>query len=75
MTAFKAFTDMGKKDEEFGAFLKWLVDVGIKTEIDGKTWEMLDMSHSTRDSSVVHGKIEYLKTVMGQYFKEIRKAA
>ena len=48
---------------------------GSETEIDGKTWEKLDISHSTRDSSIVHGKIDYLVAVMGQYFKENKTAA
>lgn len=75
VTAFKAFTETGRKDKEFGAFLKWFVDCGNKTEIDGKTWETLDISHSTRDSSIVHGKVDYLVAVMEQYFKEASKAA
>lgn len=75
VTAFKAFTETGKKDKEFGAFLKWFVDGGNDTEINGKTWETLDISHSTRDSSTVHGKIDYLVAVMEQYFKEVSKAA
>lgn len=73
--AFKAFTETGRKDKEFGAFLKWFVDGGSETEIDGKTWETLDISHSTRDSSIVHGKIDYLVAVMEQYFKRKQTAA
>lgn len=75
VTAFKAFTEMGRKDNEFGAFLKWFVNGGKETEIDGKTWEMLDTERATRDSGVVHGKINYLVALMEQYFKEIKKAA
>lgn len=75
VTAFKAFTEMGRKDKEFGAFLKWFVDGGSNTEIDGKTWETLDISHSPRDSSIVHGKIDYLVAVMEQYFKRKQTAA
>lgn len=75
VTAFNAFTKTGRKDREFGAFLEWFVNGGSETEIDGRTWETLDISHSTRDSSVVHGKVDYLVALMGQYFKEISKAA
>lgn len=75
VTAFKAFTETGRKDKEFGAFLKWFVDGGSDTEIDGKTWKTLDISHSTRDSSIVHGKIDYLVAVMEQYFKRKQTAA
>lgn len=55
--------------------MKWFVDGGSDTVIDGKTWETLDISHSTRDSSTVHGKIDYLVAVMEQYFREVSKAA
>lgn len=75
VTAFKAFTEMGGKDREFGAFLKWFVDGGNETESGGKTWETLDTERATRDSNVVHGKIDYLVAVMGQYFREVSKAA
>lgn len=75
VTAFKAFTETGRKDKEFGAFLKWFANDGNKTVVDGKTWETFDISHSTRDSSVVHGKIDYLVAVMEQYFKGKKTAA
>lgn len=75
VTAFKAFMEMGRKDKEFGAFLKWFVDGGNDTEIDGKTWETLDTERATRDSNVVHGKVDYLVAVMEQYFKENKTAA
>lgn len=75
VTAFKAFTESGKKDTEFGAFLEWFIDGGKKTEIGGYTWDMLDISHSTRDSGVVHGKIAYLETLMKQYLEVVKKAA
>ena len=75
VTAFKMFADTGRKDTEFGDFLKWFVNGGKETEIDEKTWDVLDISHSTRDSSVVHGKIDYLVALIEQYFEEIRKVA
>lgn len=74
-TAFKAFTETGRKDKEFGVFLKWFVESGSETVVDGKTWETLDISHSTRDSSIVHGKVDYLVAVMEQYFKGKKMAA
>lgn len=57
VAAFKTFTESGHKDQEFGKFLEWFLNNGCKTEIDGKTWDVLDMNLSTRDSSVVHSKI------------------
>lgn len=75
VAAFKAFTELGHEDSEFGKFLEWFVNGGNETEIDGKSWNELDKNHSTRDSGVVHGKVEHLVALMGLYFKEIRKAA
>lgn len=75
VTAFKAFAETGRKDKEFGAFLKWFVNGGSETEISGKTWETLDISHSTRDSSVVHGKVDYLVALINQYIGKDRKTA
>lgn len=75
VTAFKVFTETGRKDREFGAFLEWFVNGGSGTMVDGRTWETLDTERATRDSSVVHGKINYLVAVMAQYFEKIVKAA
>lgn len=75
VAAFKAFTEFGHEDSEFGKFLEWFVNGGNETEIDGKSWNELDKNHSTRDSGVVHGKVGHLVALMGLYFKEIRKAA
>ena len=57
--------------------MTWFVNGGNQTEIEGKTWELLDTdrSHSTRDTSVIHGKINYLTELMEKYFKEVQKAA
>ncbi len=75
VAAFKAFLESGNKDDEFGKFLEWFVNGGSETEIDGKSWNELGIARSTRDASTVHGKIEYLVALMGQYFSETRKAA
>jgi len=75
VAAFKAFTESGKEDTEFNGFLQWFINDGKNTEIDGKTWDSLDITRSTKDSSVVHGKVDYLVALMEKYFKEIRKVA
>lgn len=72
---FKAFTESGHRDAEYGKFLDWFVKGGSRIEIDGKSWDVLGTDRSTRDTSVVHGKINYLVTLVEQYAKEIRKAA
>lgn len=75
VAAFKAFTEYGKDDTEFNGFLKWFVSDGKNTEIDGKIWDSMDITRSTKDSGVVHGKVNYLSSLMKKYFLEIRKAA
>lgn len=75
VAAFKAFTESGRKDEGFGDFLEWFVNGGSDTTIDGKSWNELDGNKATRDSNVVHGKLDYLVALFGKYDLEIRKAA
>lgn len=75
VAAFKTFTESGRNDAEFGKFLKWFVNGGSETEIDGKSWDVLGVDRSTRDVGVVHGKFDHLVALMGQYFKEASKAA
>ena len=75
VAAFKAFTESGHEDAEYGKFLDWFVKGGSRIEIDGKSWDVLGIDRSTRDVNTVHGKINHLVELMGRYFKEIRKAA
>lgn len=76
IAAFKAFAESGYEDKEFENFLKWFINGGNKTMIDGKTWEELNAaSHSTREKNIVLGKFNYLVALIGQYAKENRKAA
>lgn len=75
VAAFKAFTESGHKDEDFGRFLEWFVNGGNETGIDGKSWNELGADRSTRDSGIVHGKIDYLMALMEKYFTETRKVA
>ena len=51
------------------------VNGGNATEINGKSWLELDVDRSTRDSNVVHGKLDYLVALINQYFTEIKKVA
>lgn len=76
VTAFKAFTDFERNDKEFGEFLNWFVNGGNETEIEGKTWDMLNTtSRSTRDPLVVHGKLSYLVELIKAHCTEVGKAA
>ena len=75
VAAFKALTESGMEDTAFGKFLEWFVNGGNETEIDGKAWDAIGVNCSTRDVSTVHKKVDYLETLMKQYFKETKKAA
>lgn len=75
VAAFKEFAESGRNDKEFGDFLEWFVNGGSKTEINGQTWDMLDINRGSRDSNVVHGKLDYLAALAKQYLAEVRKAA
>ena len=75
VAAFKAFTESGYEDAEFGKFLEWFVNGGGETTINGKSWEVLGIDRSTRDTGVVHGKIDYLNALFRRYFNEVKKAA
>lgn len=75
VAAFKACIESGRDYKAFGTFLEWFVNGGSDTEIDGKSWNELDINKSTRDSGVVHGKLDYLVALMEKYFRETRKAA
>lgn len=75
IAAFKAFTESGRRDKEFGEFLDWFVNDGNRIEIDEKSWKEWDSDRSTRDSGVVHGKLNHVVKLMEQYFKALKKAA
>lgn len=75
VAAFKAFTESGYEDKDFGKFLEWFVNGGNKTVIDGKSWETWNENKATRDTNIVRGKIDYIVALFQKYFEEIRKAA
>lgn len=75
ITAFKAFLEMGHKDKDYGKFLEWFVNGGNEMEINGKTWETWNENKATRDTNIVRGKIDYIVTLFGKYFRETKKVA
>ena len=64
VAAFKNFIEKGGEDKAFGKFLHWFVGEGKYTKIGENTWLELDINRSTRDSKIVHGKIDYLIRVI-----------
>lgn len=75
VAAFKAFTELGIEDSKFNDFMQWFVNGGNATEISGNTWFALDLKQNTRDSKVVHGKLDQLVALIYHYFTEIEKVA
>lgn len=75
VAVFKEFIENGKNDSEFGKFLDWFVNSGYETEIDGKTWNDWSTNRSSRDISVVLGKLNYLVSLTNQYSMKLRKVA
>lgn len=75
IAAFKAFTETGHGDKDYGKFLEWFVNGGEKVMVDGKSWKSWNENKATRDSSTVHGKIEYIVALFVKYFKETRQVA
>ena len=75
ITAFKTFLKMGHEDKDYGKFLEWFVSSGCQIEVNGKSWELLNANHATRDAATVHGKIDYIVALFGKYFTETRKIA
>lgn len=69
------YTPISIGHAEFGKFLEWFVNGGGETTINGKSWEVLGIDRSTRDTGVVHGKIDYLVALFRRYFNEVKKTA
>lgn len=75
VAAFKAFIESGYEDKAFGIFLEWFVNGGNEAEIDGKTWNVLGIDRSTRDTNTVHGKVSHLVALFKECFNKEKKAA
>ena len=76
VSVFKAFLEIGKSDGDFEKFIEWFVNGGNDTEVDGKSWNSINEKYkSTRDTNVVREKLNFLVSLMNQYFEKDRIAA
>lgn len=76
VAVFKTFAEVRKPDNDFGKFLEWLVNGGNNVMIDGESWNSLNEKYkSTRDVYIVREKLNFLVSLMNQYFEKDRKAA
>lgn len=67
LTLFNHFVDLGFKDSEFAKFLREFKDGLRNKQIDGKLFDTVDETGSTKDKSVVTAKLHILKTLMYEY--------
>lgn len=67
MVVFDNFTKFGLDDSKFGEFLNEFVTNMRNVEVDGATWNDLDMDKHTKDKSVLECKINHITYLMKNY--------
>lgn len=67
MVVFDIFTKFGLDDSKFGEFLNEFVTNMRNIEVDGTTWNDLDMDKHTKDKSVLECKINHITYLMKNY--------
>ena len=67
ITLFNKFSKTGLDDKKFGEFLTEFTE-GLKNKaVDGKLFDTVDSSGSTKDKSVIADKLHILETLMNNY--------
>ena len=64
---FDKFTQTGLNDVEFGKFLNAFVGVLRSKAVDGKQFDTVDETGSTKDKSVIVDKLHILEVLMNEY--------
>lgn len=67
MVVFDNFAKSGLDDSKFGEFLNEFVTNMRNVEVDGITWNDLDMDKHTKDKSVLECKINHITYLMKNY--------
>lgn len=68
-TLFDRFTDLGLDDSRFGDFLNAFV-VGLRHKsVDGKLFDTVDETGSTKDKTVIITKLHILETLMKEFLQ------
>ena len=67
MVVFDNFAKSGLDDSKFGEFLNEFVTNMRNVEVDGTTWNDLDMDKHTKDKSVLECKINHITYLMKNY--------
>lgn len=66
-TLFNKFTQYGLDDSMFGEFLSEFINSLKDKTVDGKLFDTVDMSGSTKDKSIINDKLHILETLMKEY--------
>lgn len=66
-TLFDKFTQTGLNDTEFGKFLNAFVNGLRNKEVDGKQFDRVDDTGSTKDKANIVTKLHILETLMNEY--------
>lgn len=64
---FNKFTQTGLDDEEFGKFLNAFVDGLRDREVDGKQFDRIDDTGSTKDKANITAKLHILEILMNEF--------
>lgn len=67
LTLFDRFIELGLDDSKFGDFLKVFVNDLRNKTVDGKLFDTVDGTGSTKDKSVINDKLHILETLMKEY--------
>lgn len=66
-TLFNQFTKLGLDDNKFAGFLNAFVSGMRDKSVDGKLFDKVDETGSTKDKSVIADKLHILKTLMNEF--------
>ena len=67
LTLFNKFTKLGLNDSKFADFLSTFVSGLREKPVDGKLFDTVDETGSTKDKSVIADKLHILETLMNEY--------
>lgn len=67
MTLFNKFSELGMDDSNFADFLKSFVNGLREKAVDGKLFDKIDETGSTKDKSIIVGKLHILETLMNDF--------
>lgn len=67
LTFFNKFTSLGVKDEKFAEFLVAFKNGLRNKEVDGKLFDTVDHTGSTKDKAIILAKLHILETLMNDF--------